>query len=763
MLVKRFAFFLRPTGNIEISRGIRVWLATAVPMVIGEVIHQSELGLMVGLSAQILLFADVGGLYSTRAKTLILTVIGIALALIIGTLASSWLWLTIILVFIGLFLAGYLTVYGENGAAAGLVIGLVLLYSITFPPGGIELAVQRAFVVLIAGVWTLFLALLLWPFQPNQPLRQVVAKNFLSLAQYLHDLRVISAASSERLESSSSQVRQALLQSRETLTYIRIGKWGKSHLRELLIVLIEDSDHIMTNLIAVQELINLHPLPQLKTVGILLEDVFEQVASITEDIAQLILGKTRIPDCNRLQLLLEAIDQQYNLQKRVLESEVDNYISYAAMGQLKFWLKKLQRQLKLTTQTAQQLHNRLEWQANKTSRSPTEGDIWDAPQEFWWEPLQENFTIESPLFRHALRLGLGSALGVLIYTCAQIPHGFWIGLTLIVVLKPDFSLTFQRFFYRVIGTILGAGVVSLILAVIHNIFVLECIGLFSVAIGISLVRFHYSLSVFFITLFVLILSQTHPDAAGVNYIEARLICTLIGAALAFALSFGFARLKEELRFLSTVITAIEQVNVYFKSVMAVYLGENPYHANRLLKNRHKARLANITLQIALQRLINDPSTPFNKIESAITLTNYIPRLGRGVTILLTQLEQYSGSKPHPKVILFTQQVTEGLTELAQSLKENTPLLPLPPLNATVDEILLHLQQLQEERLTEISNHQEGTSTHYYLRDYNIVATGLQEIVRRLEAVHTAITRFKMAGLQPASDSILNPQEAGGRK
>jgi uncharacterized membrane protein YccC len=743
MLLKRFAFLLRPSGNIEIDRGIRTFVAIAMPFLVGRSLQQPELGLLVGLCAQMLLLADVGGLYSIRVKTLLWTTLGLALALTIGTWVSAWFGLTVLVVFLGLFGAGYLTVYGENGAMAGLPIGFALLYAITLPPGGLFLAGQRMLVVLLAGIWSIFLALSIWPFQPNQPLRRVVADNFLGIARYLKELPAKSIASAS-VPDSFAPVRQLLVRSRQTLTYTRMGRWGQSDLRELLIVLIEDSDRLTTTLTALRELLHLHPLPQLKTVAILLEDASVEVASIAEDIAGLILGKNKKPDCDRLKLLIEAIEQQKNLQHRVLDSNVDDFASYEAVDQLTTELKKLRQQLHLATQTAQQLHRGDRWQVpkNASPRSSMDAEQWEIPKKAWWEPLRDNFSLESPLFRHALRLGLGSAIGVLIYTFAKIPHGLWIGLTLVLVLKPDFSLTFQRFFYRIIGTILGAGAVTILLHSIDNRLLLEGIGMISIGIALSLVRFHYSLAVFFITLYVLIASELHPIDPEVNIVWARVICTLIGGVLAFALSFGFLRPKEDARFSSAAVKAIEQTGLYFQAVMAVYLGETAYQPTDLMGYRNKARLANTTMQTALQRLIDDPSTPFAKREPAITLSNYIPRLGRGVTVLLTQLEQYRGSQPHPNLALFTQQVTEALTQLTRSLTESQPPAPLPPLETTLTAILSHLQQSREERLAEIAHHRDETSLQTYLHDYNIVTTELQEISRRLGAMHTAIDRFE---------------------
>ncbi|MDB9413615.1 FUSC family protein [Microcystis aeruginosa] len=742
MLLQRFAFLLRPSGDIEIERGIRTLLAITVPIIIGDILDRSEVGLMVGLAAQTLILADVGGLYCLRAKTLVATTIGMALALIIGTLASAWLGLTVVIVFCGLFLAGYLTVYGENGALGGVVISLLLLFAVSLPSGDIIVALQRAGIAVLGGGWTIFLALFIWPFRPNQPLRQVTAENFQGIATYLRSLPLHSRSNAHE-EPYFDQIRQLLLRSRKTVTLTRRGRWGKNELRELLIVLIEDSDRINTSLIALRELLHLHPLPQLTTVGILLEDILVQVAEISEDIAWLILGRNKRPDCERLQLLLKAIEQQKNLQAKVLENAQDDYSSYVAISQLNNRLKKLFKQLKIASETAQHLRQSEEFSDKK---NPWQRNFEGIEKEYgqekaWWEPLKSNFNLESPLFRHGLRLGLGSAVGVLIYNKLGITHSFWIGLTLVIVLKPDFSLTFQRFFNRVFGTILGSFFVLALLPIIDNSIWLEIIGLISIAIALALVRFHYSLAVFFITIFALIISRLDASNDGINLEYIRIVYTLIGSALAFVLSFGFLRVNEDERFSLAAIKALEANQVYFQSVMAVYLGESSYQTAILSSHRNKARRANTTMQTALQRLIDDPSTPFPQMEPAITLSNYIPRFGRGVTVLLTELEQYRGSPPHPNLSLFTQQITQALTQLTQALQTNNPPLPLPPLEDTLEEVLDHLQELREERLVEIGNQKEGTNLQKYLGDYNIVTTELVELSSRVGVMNTAIDRF----------------------
>ncbi len=93
------------------------------------------------------------------------------------------------------------------------------------------------------------------------------------------------------------------------------------------------------------------------------------------------------------------------------------------------------------------------------------------------------------------------------------------------------------------GTILGSFFVLALLRIIDNPLWLEIIGVISIAIALTLVRFHYSLAVFFITIFALIISRLDASNDGINLEYIRIVYTLIGSALAFALSFGFRQIS----------------------------------------------------------------------------------------------------------------------------------------------------------------------------------------------------------------------------
>ena len=69
--------------------------------------------------------------------------------------------------------------------------------------------------------------------------------------------------------------------------------------------------------------------------------------------------------------------------------------------------------------------------------------------------LRANLHLQSPIFRHALRLAALVALGDIIGRSVSWRRSYWLPMTIVLVLKPEFTATFTRGTLRIIGTIVG--------------------------------------------------------------------------------------------------------------------------------------------------------------------------------------------------------------------------------------------------------------------------------------------------------------------
>jgi uncharacterized membrane protein YccC len=69
--------------------------------------------------------------------------------------------------------------------------------------------------------------------------------------------------------------------------------------------------------------------------------------------------------------------------------------------------------------------------------------------------LRANLTPDSSVMRHAVRAAVLVAGSDLVVRSLGYAHGYWVSLTVLVVLRPDFASTFQRAVMRVLGTVIG--------------------------------------------------------------------------------------------------------------------------------------------------------------------------------------------------------------------------------------------------------------------------------------------------------------------
>lgn len=64
----------------------------------------------------------------------------------------------------------------------------------------------------------------------------------------------------------------------------------------------------------------------------------------------------------------------------------------------------------------------------------------------------------SPVFRHAVRAAIVAGAGYLLGKSLPPVHGYWVPLTAVMVLRPDFSRTYERGIGRLAGTLIGVSI-----------------------------------------------------------------------------------------------------------------------------------------------------------------------------------------------------------------------------------------------------------------------------------------------------------------
>lgn len=151
--------------------------------------------------------------------------------------------------------------------------------------------------------------------------------------------------------------------------------------------------------------------------------------------------------------------------------------------------------------------------------------------------LLQHFSFHSPVFRYALRVAMAMGVGytvdlVLPYTA----HGYWILLTIAVIMRSSYSVTRQRQWDRISGNILGCILAAFLLWATSNPVVLMMVVFAAVGVAHALTNRNYRYSALAACLMGLL--PTHflePDAQFL--IAERLLDTGVGALIAWCFSF----------------------------------------------------------------------------------------------------------------------------------------------------------------------------------------------------------------------------------
>ncbi len=226
-------------------------------------------------------------------------------------------------------------------------------------------------------------------------------------------------------------------------------------------------------------------------------------------------------------------------------------------------------------------------------------------QKYELQLMLSHFRMDSPVFRFALRVSMAIAAGLAIG--AVLPykaHSYWIVLTIVIILKPSFSMTKQRRSDRIVGTIIGCIITALVLKFTpHPAAILAVLVLASIATPTFIyLRYRYAA----IAVSVMILLWMYLVAPSSNLISERLVDTFVGAAIATAFSFVLA--NWEYQSLPSLIKQVLSVNLSYMEASFDLL-QGKYRNDFIYRIQRKRLMDSLAaLSTALVRMLDEPES-----------------------------------------------------------------------------------------------------------------------------------------------------------
>ncbi|WP_413111488.1 YccS family putative transporter [Thaumasiovibrio sp. DFM-14] len=147
-----------------------------------------------------------------------------------------------------------------------------------------------------------------------------------------------------------------------------------------------------------------------------------------------------------------------------------------------------------------------------------------------WRRVKQELHLNSPLFRHAIRLSTALMMGYASIHFLELDRGYWILLTILFVCQQSYSATRRRMKQRIAGTLSGLIAGGFLLVLLPTIEGQLTMITLSGVLFFYYKQHNYALATFFITLLVLACFQQAGE--GFAIMLPRLIDTLIGCTIA---------------------------------------------------------------------------------------------------------------------------------------------------------------------------------------------------------------------------------------
>jgi uncharacterized membrane protein YccC len=283
---------------------------------------------------------------------------------------------------------------------------------------------------------------------------------------------------------------------------------------------------------------------------------------------------------------------------------------------------------------------------------------------------------DSLILRYALRLGIVTAAAVALTSLLGLKRGYWVTITVVIILQPYTGATTLKAMQRVLGTVLGGMLTAALGALFHDPIAILPLAFVFAALCVALLPLNYAAySVFLTPTFVLIAEANAGDwhLAGV-----RIVNTLLGGALAL-LGARLLWPQPEWRRLPThMAAALRRNRDYLLAVVARYDDRSAEASRALRATRRAVGLATVNAEESFQRLLGEHTGPTEPLAPVMAFLTYTRRLTASVAALA--VARYALAAPDLAALApFARAAEAVLDDLAAALVEGRAPAPLPPL------------------------------------------------------------------------------------
>lgn len=591
--VKNFLFSHNFSDGLKMSFGI------VLPALIFANLGQFALGITISLGALCVSIVDNPGPFAHKRNGMAYANALIFIsALLTGLLSRYPVLIGIEIVLLG-FLFSMFNVFGNRASAIGTAALLVIVLSLD-ELRSLEENIHYASYLLLGGIWYMAFSLSVMHIRPYRLAQQALGECIHEISAYIriksafYHQKTAIERNYKKLLDQQIVVHEKQDAVRELLFHQRMIKDPNQYGRQLILILVDMIDLFEESMATLYDYQSLRETYG-KTKA--LRAIYKTLQSISDELdvlaTQLIAdeevqpSKDFLKELNQLKAHIDAVEIEYRLPNLVL--------------------KKILINVRNMVRRTEKVFSYLSPNESNEQMIGSQRDLtrFVSHQEFDIKLLRDNLSLQSTIFRYSARVAIVCLLG---YIASHLfsfgHHSYWILLTIVVILKPSFSLTKQRNYERIFGTILGGFIGVGILILVKDDAWRFMVLLICMIGSYSFQRINYKLSVLFLTPYLLILFS-FLGANNLAIAKERVIDTLIGSSIALVASY-FIFPTWEYNQLRKAMKAAALANYYYLLKVAEHLQGQTVERTDYKLIRKEVYLSTANLGSAFQRMLSEP-------------------------------------------------------------------------------------------------------------------------------------------------------------
>jgi uncharacterized membrane protein YccC len=736
--------FMGGPWKSSVATGMRTTAATVVPLVIGQLSGDTALGMLAGIGGLNVSLSDIGGPYRTKAVTMGVATISLAAAAYLGIVVGRSLWLSLAMMFLLAGAAGLAGLYG-NAAAKVSFLSLVLFILMVGIPAGVADATERSMALIGGGLWAMALSLWLWPLHPYQPIREAVAACYRAIGAFIGAACRTRAGGeqagsgwSEAVTQERATVVEAIAQALGTIEGIRASRAGMSPTGQQLLVLLRSASSLFDGAIALAETLeeSVHHSHDAR-VRAEVEDIVQHLVAAVAELATATRQGHDGVDLRALDQAVAAVGERITRLQQDSQAPAQDMVENSARA-----LQVVNKHVRAAADILAQRGS-----VERTAKLPGIGRPSSrARLGVVLGMFKDNLTFHSLTFRHALRLGITATAAVALYTLLDLPHGVWVPLTAMVILKPNFGGTYQQAKQRVVGTVAGSVIGAILAAVMTTRLALDLLLVPFGILAFSLMARNYGLGVMFLTPFIILLLNTvHPgnwEAAAFRGLD-----TVIGGLLALLAGYLLWPSWERERLPEQLARTIAANRDYFLGVITGYLGQTTDPAS-LQSRGAQAQLENANAAAAFQRLLSEPEAQHGPIGPIYALVTYNQRFYDGVTTLAVDFPVVKDRDLLPSLETFTAQIEVMLRALEDAVRSRHFPATLPSRDANLGAAQAYARELTTTPMAKVATEQLDGLDDGTIRGIAALRSELDRLSDEVVGMSRAVNLAKQRPAEP---------------